>query len=126
MNCKTALFVLRIYNNMKPRHVTTQGHLIYDYSKTNFIKSTEKLTIICKVHGEFSQYPHNHLGGTGCRKCHTAKIKMTVEEFINRASVVHSNQYSYARVNYKGALDNVTITCKVHGDFERTRVQKVL
>ena len=27
----------------------------YDYSKVNYVKNTTKVTIICKIHGEFEQ-----------------------------------------------------------------------
>lgn len=41
----------------------------YNYSKVNYISSNDKITIICKEHGEFLQTPANHLQGQGCPKC---------------------------------------------------------
>ena len=45
-----------------------------------------KVCIICKVHGEFWQTPHNHLKGYGCKKCSIEKNKLnlfkTVEQLI--------------------------------------------
>ena len=41
----------------------------YDYSKTEYIISTEKVKIICPVHGEFYENPMLHLSGYGCKKC---------------------------------------------------------
>lgn len=41
----------------------------YDYSKVDYIGSKEKVSIICMIHGEFKQYPGNHLKGHGCAKC---------------------------------------------------------
>lgn len=41
----------------------------YDYSKVEYRKATEKVVIICPVHGEFSQTPQNHLKGQGCPRC---------------------------------------------------------
>lgn len=41
----------------------------YDYSKIDYINSTEKVTIICKNHGEFKQVANSHLQGYGCPKC---------------------------------------------------------
>lgn len=41
----------------------------YNYSKT-FYKSKDKgVVIICKIHGEFTQRPDNHLNGSGCSRC---------------------------------------------------------
>jgi hypothetical protein len=41
----------------------------YDYSKTQYTLSKNKVLIICKVHGEFKQYASSHLCGSGCAKC---------------------------------------------------------
>lgn len=41
----------------------------YDYSKVNYISGREKVTLICKKHGEFQQDAHTHLKGKGCIKC---------------------------------------------------------
>ena len=40
----------------------------YDYSKVNYVNNRKKITIICKVHNEFTQTPKNHLH-YGCKKC---------------------------------------------------------
>jgi len=42
---------------------------LYDYSNVKYIKSQEKVTIICKLHGPFDQIPSSHLFGTRCPKC---------------------------------------------------------
>jgi hypothetical protein len=42
---------------------------LYDYSKTEYVKSDIKVVIICKFHGEFTQTPSNHLSNHGCPKC---------------------------------------------------------
>lgn len=42
----------------------------YDYSKSIYQSSQEKITIICKKHGEFYPAPVDHVTGkTGCRTC---------------------------------------------------------
>ena len=41
----------------------------YDYSKTVYVKSSEKVSIICPKHGEFKQLPYDHLSGHGCPTC---------------------------------------------------------
>ena len=41
----------------------------YDYSKVNYKNNRTKIIIICKKHGEFLQFPNNHLKGCGCFKC---------------------------------------------------------
>ena len=41
----------------------------YDYSKSVYLKSKEKIIIICSEHGEFKQTPNSHLNGNGCPQC---------------------------------------------------------
>lgn len=41
----------------------------YDYSKTKYIRSHDKLKIICPIHGEFEQIAQAHMSGQGCEKC---------------------------------------------------------
>ena len=53
------------------RAVAAHGNT-YDYSKTIYTKSSEKVTIICKVHGEFSQAAGSHMNGHGCIRCRGA------------------------------------------------------
>ena len=41
----------------------------YDYSKVVYVNIETPVVIICDKHGEFTQSPHSHLKGCGCRKC---------------------------------------------------------
>ena len=46
----------------------------YDYSKvTPFQNTRELVTIICPIHGEFSQRVGDHMRGCGCNKCRCTK-----------------------------------------------------
>lgn len=45
----------------------------YDYSLVEYINNITKVTIICPIHGEFKQTPHNHKRGGGCEKCGNIK-----------------------------------------------------
>jgi len=87
----------------------------YDYSKTKYVKSKEKITITCKKHGDFLQTPNDHLDGKGCKKC--ADGCYDTEEFIRRANKVHNNKYDYTKTRYLGDKEKVIITCRKHGDF---------
>ena len=93
----------------------------YDYSKTDFIKTTVKVCIICPEHGEFWQEPHAHLKGQGCPKCGlkqriTSKTN-TLEEFIDKSNKIHYNYYDYSKVNYINNKEKISIVCPEHGDF---------
>ncbi|QDV86909.1 hypothetical protein [Planctomycetes bacterium TBK1r] len=46
--------------------------------------------------------------------------KLTTEEFIRRARVVHGDFFDYSEVEYTGAMDHVTIICPVHGRYKQS------
>ena len=99
----------------------------YDYSKVNYIKSNEKIIIICKEHGEFMQPPANHLYGNGCNKCNCNYSKPQIvwlnftSKFynINIAHMENEGEYKIPTTNYHAdgyCKENNTIY-EFHGDF---------
>ena len=117
-----------------PRRLTTKEFIEkaqivhnnkYNYSNVNYIKSSEKVTIICPIHGEFQQTPNNHLKGQGCPKCkhmYVANLqRQTTKDFIEKAKRIHNNQYNYNKVIYgKNNKEKVIIICPIHGEFLQT------
>ena len=96
----------------------------YEYSKVEYVNSMDVVTIICKKHGEFLQTPGGHLQGRGCNQCGRKKasdsLRSNTEEFIKKAIEIHGDKYDYSKVEYVVAIENVTIICKIHGDFYQT------
>jgi hypothetical protein len=90
----------------------------FDYSLTNYVKSINKVKIICPIHGIFEQTPNDHLKGQGCSKC-SGKNKLTKFEFINRSNKIHENKYDYSLVDYINNKTKVKILCPIHGEFEQ-------
>lgn len=88
----------------------------YDYSKVEYVNAHTKVCIICPIHGEFWITPNSHLNGNGCAKCSSNK-KMTTEEFINRAKLIHGDKYDYSKVEYVNAQTKVCVICPIHGEF---------
>ena len=43
--------------------------------------------------------------------------KLTTEEFISRAKLIHGDKYDYSKVNYISAKTKICIICPVHGEF---------
>ena len=104
----------------------------YGYSNLTYINSDSKVSIICHVkdingveHGLFEQDPTSHLQGHGCNKCGFEKVseiklkKIDINEFIEKANKIHSNKYTYEKVNYINSETKVTINCLEHGEFEQ-------
>ncbi len=63
----------------------THGSL-YDYSKTIYTSAKVDVNIVCKIHGEFHQRPHNHWGGSGCPKCQLKGYSDTEWETLGNKS----------------------------------------
>ena len=100
----------------------------YDYSKVKYVDSYSDVIIICHKHDEpyeFKQNANSHLQGSGCRLCAIEQckllLKMTKEEFVERAIEIHDDLYDYSKVIYEGYDIKVQIICKKHNrPFEMT------
>ena len=96
----------------------------YDYSKTNYSTTHQKVVITCPIHGDFEQEAAAHLQGAGCPYCaidaNKTKLKSNTQEFVEKATQIHNNKYDYSKVNYVNSKSLVTIICPIHGEFEQT------
>lgn len=95
----------------------------YDYSKVRYQGRHSKIIIGCKIHGQFVQEVGNHLQGSGCPICaqenRNAKKRLTLEQFIQKASIVHNNKYNYSKSVYVNNSTKVDIICPIHGIFSQ-------
>ena len=94
----------------------------YDYSKSIYVNSKIKTTIICSKHGEFEQTPNSHLKGSGCPICYREKdsvLRDNTQSFIYKANLVHNNKYKYSDIDYINSKTKVKINCEIHGDFKQ-------
>ena len=97
----------------------------YDYSKTNYVRASDKVCITCPTHGEFWQLPFAHFYRRGgCKRCAmealTSNKPKTLEKFIEDARAVHGDKYDYSKVDYKDCKTKVCIICPIHGEFWQT------
>lgn len=88
----------------------------YDYSKVVYKNNKSYVTIICPVHGEFSQIAQDHMRGIGCRKC-GGTAPLDTETFIAKARELHNDKYDYHKTLYKNIDSKVIIICPIHGEF---------
>ncbi len=101
----------------------------YDYSQVEYINAQSKVKIFCPEHGVFEQRPANHVRGIGCSKCSDLiageKRRLTTEEFIEEAKLIHGAKYDYSKVVYTTFHDKVEIVCPEHGAFWQSAVNHV-
>lgn len=123
LDCKTGCPICSNNVKLTTKTFITKAHKIhgnrYDYSKTVYgNNNSDKVIIICKIHGVFSQTPANHIGlHQGCPTC-ANNVRLSTKEFIIKAKKTHGNKYIYSKVEYgKNNMKKVTIICKKHGEF---------
>jgi very-short-patch-repair endonuclease len=104
------------------RAIKVHGSL-YDYSNLNYVGTKTKIAIVCRTHGEYKQYPTCHLQGNGCKKCafetNANAMRLTRDEFITKAIMVHGSLYDYSRVEYIDTKTRIVIVCQIHGNYEQ-------
>lgn len=102
----------------------------YDYSKSVYRGSKQKLIITCREHGDFEVSPNNHLCGCGCNKCKAKKNgdfrRKSPELFVKEAKRIHNDKYDYSLVNYTGLNAKIQIICLLHGMFEQSAGSHIL
>jgi glutaredoxin len=95
----------------------------YDYSQVLYKNNYTKVDIVCKDHGVFQQIPSSHIGKkpNGCISCAKQIArnvnKITTQDFIKKAQIVHGTKYDYSKVEYQNNYTNIEIVCSIHGSF---------
>lgn len=96
----------------------------YDYSKVDYRGSFIDVEIICPIHNSFFQKPVTHLNNHECIECEKYNlqingitkhnnVKLTQDEFINRATKMHGNKYNYELTKYTSMKNTVIIKCNI-------------
>jgi hypothetical protein len=71
----------------------------FDYSKSFYVNSKTPLTIICPIHGEYTQTPYVHLITHGCPKCGRINTEKShihdFKSFLIKCNTKFKNKYSY-------------------------------
>jgi hypothetical protein len=105
------------------RNATALHGDTYDYSEVKWDDPDDDVVIICKIHGRFPQNRSSHLMGRGCPPCGDIRTRdakrLTHEIFLERAQAIHKNRYTYDDGVYKEYHKPITITCRVHGNFDQ-------
>lgn len=93
---------------------------LYSYALiTSIEKNSQKIPVLCPIHGIFNPTVNNHKRGNGCKKC-AGLEKPTNDQLINKFRVAHGSKYNYSDVIYKSAHTKIQINCPIHGAFQQT------
>lgn len=83
----------------------------FDYTNTFYKNSYSKITFYDRDKGIFvQQKASSHMAGN--------EYVYSVDNFIKISELVSDMRCSYDNLNYKRLTNNLTITCKLHGDYE--------
>lgn len=101
----------------------------FGYDNFIYKDSQTKGYVTCLKHGYFLISPNNHLRGKGCPECNIDRLnnnhpnKLTIEQFIKKARVIHGDNNDYSDSIYKNAHKKIKIKClkkKNHGYYHQT------
>lgn len=99
----------------------------YDYSKSIFVNTNDKVCIICPIHGEFWQSPRHHFRSNGCYECGRKSTSSKNRKSISKKTFIKiskNNQletYDYSLIPeiIPTGSTKVKIICPEHGVFEQ-------
>jgi hypothetical protein len=106
---------------LSPTEFVSRAHAVhgdfYNYSLVAYSRITDRVIIICPRHGSYKQRADLHLRGNGCRACVADSLRLTNDEFIQRANIIHGNKFCYDEAIYHTIDEKVRIRCPDHGIF---------
>lgn len=100
----------------------------YDYTKVKYTSSEEKVCIICPLHGEFWQSPHNHLENHGCPICNSSRLENEIEIFFKKNGIYFERwkKFNWLKNKRKMELDfylpkyNIGVECQGEQHYKPT------
>lgn len=91
----------------------------YEYVESSWRVERGWIAIVCHRHGEFLQRQWNHIVGDGCPPCGLERRTWGFSGFLERASSVHGDTYSYIEESYLNSGERISIICSEHGGFQQ-------
>lgn len=89
----------------------------YDYSKVEFQKTADYITIACPIHGEFRQQVGEHLRGRGCKECGKRSLCKNMAYYIPIFTNLYGDKYDYSEAIYNGSHAKIKVKCNLCGNI---------
>lgn len=67
----------------------------YNYDKTIYELSSQKVIITCPMHGDFEQTPNHHLSGEGCPICKQSSGEKLVESILIKYNIPFKREVTF-------------------------------
>lgn len=80
--------------NFIKKSIEKHGDL-YNYSKVVYKYAQEKVTIVCKIHGEFEQKACDHTQGRGCWQCRHSRGEATIAKILSKHGIGYEQEHSF-------------------------------
>jgi len=98
------------------------GRYIYAHI-IDYQNATDKIVVICAIHGNFRVSVNRHMYGMGCPKCSKeAQNKRALENgkvlFFKKVGVLWPD-YDFSDFVYTGSSEYSTVRCALHGEFQK-------
>jgi hypothetical protein len=95
----------------------------YEYNKVIYTSLQDKITITCKIHGDFIQKASHHVCNKhGCIKCGRIKTEASqvlsekdIESKLIKFNKIHKNKYTYGKIYRENKILWLEIICPKHG-----------
>lgn len=104
----------------------------YDYSRTVYRTSNQKVVIVCREHGLFRQFPADHLNGSGCPGCQDSKGEKRIADFLDANNVSFRRQATFAwcvdvgRLRFDFRIKRVKLLIEFDGEQHFSRDGKLV
>lgn len=93
---------------------------LYEYPDQPWPPENQRVKIVCKTHGGFSQRYFGHLTGAGCPSCWEArrgeKTRTKGCDVVKNVQKIFPH-YGVDATSYKSAKDKIPVSCPIHGVF---------
>lgn len=76
----------------------------YDYSLVNYKNGVSKITLLCKLHGNFTIGARIHLNGAGCPLCNGSKGENIIFKFLTERKINFKNEFTFDDCRNKNPL----------------------
>lgn len=109
--CESNINNIDIINKLKDKYPE------YNYPLEQEFKSSLSIDVICPKHNIFKVLLYKHFNGVGCPKCSNDRRKISLQDFLDKAYMVHGDKYDYSEIVFDRVCDKLKIRCYEHGYF---------